>query len=74
MNTTIKQFKVMDNVTLSSVAGGRKMSAGELGKAFAVCTLAGGMIGSVIPFFGTIGGAVLGAQYCTGTWTIIRSL
>lgn len=49
------------------------MKAGEVGRAFAVCTLAGGVIGSVIPIVGTIGGAILGAQYCTGTWAIIRT-
>lgn len=73
MNTTMTQFEVMDETVLSSIEGGGKVKAGEVGQAFAVCTLAGGVIGSVIPIVGTIGGAILGAQYCTGTWAIIRT-
>ncbi|EHJ56036.1 hypothetical protein STRUR_1670 [Streptococcus urinalis 2285-97] len=48
---------------------GNKLGAGEAEKVIAVCTLAVLLIGILIGIFsfvGTIGGAVLGAQYCTG--------
>lgn len=49
------------------------MGAGEAAQALAVCTVAGGTIGSVFPGVGTAVGAILGAQYCTGAWAIIRA-
>ena len=50
-----------------------KIGAGEAAQALAVCTVAGGTIGSVFPGVGTAVGAILGAQYCTGAWAIIRA-
>ncbi|WP_424555723.1 Blp family class II bacteriocin [Streptococcus agalactiae] len=73
MNITMEQFEIMNEATLSSVEGGGRVSAGEIGQAFGICTLAGGVIGSVIPIVGSFGGAILGAQYCTGAWAIIRT-
>ncbi|HEP1491706.1 TPA: Blp family class II bacteriocin [Streptococcus pyogenes] len=73
MNTTKKQFEVIDDIKLSLMGGGSKISVGEVGQALAVCTLTGATIGSVFPIAGTLGGAVLGAQYCTGAWAIIRA-
>lgn len=52
---TISKFKHLDTSVLSNIEGG--VSPGELGQAFAVCTVAG---------------AILGAQYCTAAWAIIR--
>ena len=74
MMNTIEQFEVLDTEILAEVEGGAsKVSGGEVFNALAICTLAGGAIGSVFPVVGTVGGAVLGAQYCTGTWAIIRT-
>lgn len=67
MIITINQFEIMNEDTLSFVEGGGRVGAGEIGQAFAICTLAGGVIGSVFPIVGSVGGAILGAQYCTGT-------
>ena len=73
MNTEMmERFEVLDADRLASVEGG-KVGAGEFFQALGVCTAAGAAIGSVFPVVGTIGGAILGAQYCTGTWVIIRS-
>jgi len=61
------------NDTLSNIEGGN-LSAGEVGNAFGICATAGAIIGGAfgaVP--GALGGAVLGAQYCGGTWVIIRT-
>ncbi|AGU81297.1 hypothetical protein SAIN_0544 [Streptococcus anginosus C1051] len=73
MNTkSLEKFEVLNSEMLASVEGG-KIGAGEAAQALAVCTVAGGTIGSVFPGVGTAVGAILGAQYCTGAWAIIRA-
>ncbi|MGT2800007.1 bacteriocin [Streptococcus marmotae] len=73
MNTQIiSQFKRMDIEQLTSVEGGEKVGVEEFVHVLAVCTAAGAA-GSVFPVVGTLGEAILGAQYCTGTWAIIRA-
>lgn len=69
----ILQFKSLDTEQLTSVEGGEKAEVGKLLHALAVCTAAGAAAGSVFPVVGTLGGAILGVQYCTGTWAIIRA-
>ena len=69
----LEKFLNLNDTTLSSIAGGN-LSAGEVGNAFGICATAGAIIGGAfgaVP--GALGGAVLGAQYCGGTWVIIRT-
>ncbi|EMB98734.1 Blp family class II bacteriocin [Streptococcus mutans] len=73
MNTqAFEQFNVMDNEALSVVEGGSKPGFGEFASALAICTGSGAMIGSAFPVVGTVGGAILGAQYCTAGWGVLR--
>ena len=73
MNTkSLEKFEVPNSEMLARVEGG-KIGAGEAAQALAVCIVAGGTIGSVFPGVGTAVGAILGAQYCTGAWAIIRA-
>ncbi|MFU2163917.1 Blp family class II bacteriocin [Streptococcus pluranimalium] len=74
MNTkTMEQFNVLSADTLSIVDGGSNVGVGEFFQALGVCTVSGAALGSVVPLVGIIGGAILGAQYCTGLWAIIRT-
>ena len=60
MNTkSLEKFEVLNSEMLASVEGG-KIGAGEAAQALAVCTVAGGTIGSVFPGVGTAVGAILG--------------
>ena len=68
----LEQFNVMDNEALSAVEGGSKPGFGEFASALAICTGSGAMIGSAFPVVGTVGGAILGAQYCTAGWGVLR--
>ena len=64
----LEKFLNLNDTTLSN------LSAGEVGNAFGICATAGAIIGGAfgaVP--GALGGAVLGAQYCGGTWVIIRT-
>ncbi|BBK79521.1 Blp family class II bacteriocin [Streptococcus mutans] len=73
MNTqAFEQFNVMDNEALSAIEGGSKPGFGEFASALAICTGSGAMIGSAFPVVGTVGGAILGAQYCTAGWGVLR--
>ena len=66
-------FLNLNDTTLSNIEGGN-LSSGEVGNAFGICASAGALIGGA---FGAVpgahGGAVSGAQYCGGTWVIIRT-
>ena len=69
----LEKFLYLNDTTLSNIEGGN-LSAGEVGNAFGICATAGAIIGGAfgaVP--GALGGAVLGAQYCGGTWVIIRT-
>ena len=69
----LEKFLNFNDTTLSNIEGGN-LSAGEVGNAFGICATAGAIIGGAfgaVP--GALGGAVLGAQYCGGTWVIIRT-
>ncbi|WP_159592803.1 ComC/BlpC family peptide pheromone/bacteriocin [Streptococcus halichoeri] len=70
---TLEDYSVLNSAQLIEVKGGGKVTAGKVGKALAICTVAGGALGSVVPVVGTAAGAILGAQYCTGAWAIIRT-
>lgn len=56
----LEKFLNLNDTTLSNIEGGN-LSAGAI---------IGGAFGAVP---GALGGAVLGAQYCGGTWVIIRT-
>lgn len=69
----LEKFLNLNDTTLSNIEGGN-LSAGEVGNAFGICATAGAIIGGAfgaVP--GALGRAVLGAQYCGGTWVIIRT-
>lgn len=69
----LEKFLNLNDTTLSNIEGGN-LSAGDVGTAFGICATAGAIIGGAfgaVP--GALGGAVLGAQYCGGTWVIIRT-
>lgn len=69
----LEKFLNLNDTTLSNIEGGN-LSAGDVGTAFGICATAGAIIGGAfgaVP--GALGGAVLGAQYCGGTWVILRT-
>ncbi|QLB49909.1 Blp family class II bacteriocin [Streptococcus sanguinis] len=71
MDTKVmSQFDVLDENTLATVEGG--IGANEFIGAVGVCTVGGAVLGSVFPVVGTGAGAILGAQFCTGAWALIR--
>ena len=69
----LEKFLNLNDTTLSNIEGGN-LSAGEVGNAFGICATAGAIIGGAFGAVqGALGVAVLGAQYCGGTWVIIRT-
>lgn len=68
----LEKFLNLNDTTLSNIEGGN-LSAGDVGTAFGICATAGAVIGGACAVPGALGGAVLGAQYCGGTWVIIRT-
>ncbi|MGE9835013.1 Blp family class II bacteriocin [Streptococcus orisratti] len=70
----ISLFKEMDEEQLSGITGGNSLSAGEVGKAFGICTAGGAAVGAAfgsVP--GAIAGGVYGAQFCTSIWALLRT-
>lgn len=69
----LEKFLNLNDTTLSNIEGGN-LSAGDVGTAFGICATAGVIIGGALGAVpGALGGAVLGAQYCGGTWVILRT-